>query len=217
MQTIEFFIGWCIDHLNYWTITLFMAIESSFLPLPAEIVIPPAAYESAQTHYMNPILIVVFGTTGSIIGSLINYKLAQWLGRPIIYKFANSRIGHAFFLSQERMEHAEDYFKGHGAISIFIGRLVPGVRHLISIPAGLSKMKMSHFLLYTILGAGLWNSILTGMGYYLQHLIPKSQLYDTVKRYSHEVGLFFLIIAVILIGYAIIKRQLKKRKNKQAQ
>jgi membrane protein DedA with SNARE-associated domain len=207
------FLEWCIEHLNYWTITMLMAIESSFIPVPSEIVIPPAAYEAAATGHLNPILIVFFGTLGSIIGSLVNYKLALWLGRPLIYRFANSKIGHVFLLSQEKMEHAEGYFNNHGGLSVFLGRLVPAVRHLISIPAGLSRMKLSHFLLYTTLGAGLWNSILTGMGYYLQSIVPKDQLLSTVTHYSHEVGLGFVTIAVLAILYFVFIGAKKKKKQ----
>ena len=137
MESIAF-IQWCIDHLNYWTITLLMAIESSFIPFPSEVVVPPAAYDAAATGRMNIILIIVFATIGANIGALINYYLAKWVGRPIVYKFANSRFGHMCLIDAEKVEKAEKYFDEHGAVSTFVGRLIPAVRQLISIPAGLT-------------------------------------------------------------------------------
>lgn len=205
------FIQWCIDNLNYYTITILMAIESSFIPIPSEVVIPPAAYEAAATGHLNVVLIVLFGTIGSIIGSLTNYAIAVWLGRPLFYRFANSRIGHMCLLSQEKVEHVETYFERHGAISIFIGRLMPAIRHLISIPAGLAKMKLSKFIIYTTLGAGLWNIVLASMGYYLESIVPKAELMSTVMKYSHEIGLFFLCVALFIIVFFAYQGTKKKK------
>ena len=135
MESVQF-IQWCLDNLNYWTITLLMAIESSFIPFPSEVVVPPAAYKAAATGELNVWLVIFFATVGAIIGALINYYLALWLGKPIVYKFANSRIGHMCLLDQAKVETAEKFFRKHGAIATFTGRLVPAVRQLISIPAG---------------------------------------------------------------------------------
>ena len=151
---MEKLIGFCLEHLNYGTVTLFMAIESSFIPFPSEAVVPPAAWKAATSGDMNVVLVVIFATLGAIIGALVNYYLALWLGRPIIYRFARSRFGHMCLLDEDKVKHAEDYFEKHGAVSTFFGRLVPAVRQLISIPAGLVRMKMSRFLLFTALGAG---------------------------------------------------------------
>ena len=159
MESVAF-IQWCLDHLNYWTITLLMAIESSFIPFPSEVVVPPTAWKAANNDNMNIYLVVLFATIGANIGALINYYLAKWLGRPIIYKYANSRFGHMCLIDEAKVQHAEEYFDKHGAVSTFVGRLIPAVRQLISIPAGLARMKLGTFLLYTTLGAGLWNSIL---------------------------------------------------------
>ena len=138
MESVEI-IQWCLDHLNYLTITLLMAIESSFIPFPSEVVVPPAAYRAASaTSDMNVVLVVVFATLGAILGSLINYGLAYFLGRPVVYKFANSRLGHMCLLDREKVEIAEHYFNKHGKIATFTGRLIPAVRQLISIPAGLA-------------------------------------------------------------------------------
>lgn len=141
MESVAF-IQWCLDHLNYWTITLLMAIESSFIPFPSEVVVPPAAWKAANNDNMNIYLVVLFATIGANIGALINYYLAKWLGRPIIYKFANSRFGHMCLIDEAKVQHAEEYFDKHGAVSTFVGRLIPAVRQLISIPAGLARMKL---------------------------------------------------------------------------
>lgn len=205
MESVAF-IQWCLDHLNYWTITILMAIESSFIPFPSEVVVPPAAYKAAVSGEMNVFLVVLFATIGANIGALINYYLAKWLGRPIVYKFANSRIGHMCLIDEAKVQKAEQYFEKHGAVSTFIGRLIPAVRQLISIPAGLSQMKLSTFLIYTTLGAGIWNIILAAIGYYLS-TVPgiqtEEQLLAKVTEYSHEIGYFFIAVGAFIIGYLI--------------
>lgn len=173
MESVAF-IQWCLDHLNYWTITLLMTIESSFIPFPSEVVVPPAAYKAAVNEELNIYLVVLFATLGANLGAIINYYLARWLGRPIVYKFANSRFGHMCLIDEAKVQHAEEYFDKHGALSTFIGRLIPAVRQLISIPAGLARMKLHTFLIYTTLGAGLWNTILAAIGYYLS-TVPASK------------------------------------------
>ena len=207
MESVAF-IQWCLDHLNYWTITLLMAIESSFIPFPSEVVVPPAAWKSASDSSMNVFLVVFFATLGANIGALINYYLSRWLGRPIIYKFANSRIGHICLIDEAKVKRAEDYFAEHGALSTFIGRLIPAVRQLISIPAGLSRMKLSTYILYTTLGAGIWNSILAAIGYYLSKvpgIETEEQLLMQVKEYSHEIGYVFIALGVAIVAYLIYK------------
>lgn len=207
MQSVVF-IQWCLDHLNYWTIALLMAIESSFIPFPSEVVVPPAAWKSASDPDLNVFLVVVAATVGANIGALVNYYLALWLGRPIIYRFANSRIGHMCLIDAEKVERAEDYFHKHGAISTFVGRLIPAVRQLISIPAGLARMRMGHFLLYTTLGAMTWNAILAAIGYYLS-TIPgietEEQLLEKVTEYSSEIGYVFIGLGVLIVAYLVYK------------
>ena len=203
------FIQWCLNHLNYWTITLLMTIESSFIPFPSEVVVPPAAYKAAAGE-LNIYLVVLFATIGANIGALINYFLAKWLGRPIIYKFANSRIGHMCLIDEAKVKHAEEYFNKPGALSTFIGRLIPAVRQLISIPAGLARMKMSTFLLYTTLGAGAWNMILAFIGHYLYSIVPEEQLLAKVTEYSHEIGYCFIAIGAFIILFLIYKGVKKK-------
>lgn len=208
MESVAF-IEWCLEHLNYWTITLLMAIESSFIPFPSEVVVPPAAWLAADpASGLNVYLVVLFATLGAMIGALINYYLAMWLGRPIIYKFANSRFGHMCLIDEPAVKKAEAYFDERGALSTFIGRLIPAVRQLISIPAGLARMKMSTFLIFTALGAGIWNAILAALGWYLSKvpgIETKQQLIERVTEYSSEIGYFFIALGVFIVGYLIYK------------
>lgn len=185
---------------------MLMAIESSFIPFPSEVVVPPAAYKAASgSGDLNVFLVILFATIGANIGAMINYYLAYFVGRPIVYSFANSRFGHMCLISEEKVKQAEEYFDKHGALSTFIGRLIPAVRQLISIPAGLAKIKLSTFLLYTTLGAGIWNAILAAIGYYLHSVVPEDQLMEKVTEYSHELGYVFIAIGVFIVGYLIYK------------
>ena len=199
------FIQWCLDNLNYWTITLLMTIESSFIPFPSEVVVPPAAYKAASTGEMNVWLVIFFSTLGAEIGALINYFLALWLGKPIVYKFANSRFGHMCLIDQAKVETAENFFLKYGVAATLIGRLVPAVRQLISIPAGLAKMNLAKFMLFTAIGAGAWNSVLAGLGYYLESVVPEDQLIATVSEYSHEIGIAIIIAVVAVVAFLIYK------------
>ncbi|MCQ2059234.1 MAG: DedA family protein [Bacteroidaceae bacterium] len=205
------FIGWCLAHLNYWTITLLMAIESSFIPFPSEIVVPPAAYHAAATGNLNLVLIVVFATIGACIGALINYFIALWIGKPLVYKFADSKLGHLLLLSGEKIEKAENYFNDHGAISTFIGRLIPAIRQLISIPAGLAKMNLGKFIGFTALGAGCWNIVLTILGFYLERVVPEDELRATVTKYSHEIGYSIAAVVAVILVILIVKNIHRKR------
>lgn len=204
MESVQF-IQWCLDNLNYWTITFLMAIESSFIPFPSEVVVPPAAYKAAASGELNVWLVILFATAGAIIGALINYFLALWLGKPIVYKFANSRIGHMCLLDQEKVETAEKFFRKHGAVATLIGRLVPAVRQLISIPAGLAKMGIAKFVAFTALGAGIWNTVLAALGWYLEAIVPEDQLISTVTEYSHEIGYVIIGLVALALGYIIYK------------
>lgn len=200
MDTVTLF-NWCYDNLNYWTITLLMAIESSFIPFPSEVVIPPAAYKAAGGE-MNVALVVIFGTLGAVIGAIINYYLAYFLGRPIVYAFANSRIGHICLIDEAKVQRAETYFSEHGALSTFVGRLVPAVRQLISIPAGLSRMSIGKFLAYTTLGAMAWNTVLAAIGYYLHSVVgDKQALLEQVTRYNTQIGYAMICLAAIVVAY----------------
>ena len=172
------------DNASYWFVFLFMVIESSFIPFPSEVVVPPAAYLAVSRGDMNIYLVVLCATAGAVVGALINYVLALWIGRPIVYQFANSRLGRACLITPEKVEKAEVYFDRHGAVSTFIGRLIPAIRQLISIPAGISRMNVWSFLLFTMLGAMVWNVILALMGYWLAMTVPYDQLFDAVEKYN---------------------------------
>ena len=199
------FIEWCLENLNYCIITLLMTIESSFIPFPSEIVVPPAAYMAAATGELNLYLVVLFATLGADLGALVNYYLARWLGRPLVYRFAESRVGRMCLLDREKVDHAEAYFNRYGIVSTFVGRLVPAVRQLISIPAGLARMPLSTFLLYTTLGAGIWNAILAAIGYHLEKVVPQEELMDHVMRYSSEIGWGFIGLALLVVLFLVYK------------
>lgn len=202
MESVEF-VQWCLDNMNYWVVLLLMTIESSFIPFPSEIVIPPAAYMAAETGEMNVVVLIVVATLGSALGALVNYVLSYYVGRPIVYKFANSRLGHLCLLDEGKVMAAEKYFDEHGVVSTFVGRLIPAIRQLISIPAGLAKMNIGKFLLYTSLGAGVWNTVLALAGYYMQSLFPKDVMMSKIEEYSSEFKIVcFSIIGIILVYLA---------------
>ncbi len=201
MHFFQTLFEWYMTNLNYFTVGLLMAIESTFLPLPSEIVIPFAAYKAGQGD-LNVFFVIFAGTVGALSGSLINYTLAYYLGRPLVYKFAESKLGRVFLLSKEKVMHAENYFIRNGRTSTFIGRLVPGVRHLISIPAGLAKMSLRDFMLFTFVGAGIWNIILAIIGYYLYDL--REQIFPYVGHIMVALGIGFII-------YLIVKARLNRK------
>lgn len=209
MSLIDKLITWYSAHMSYASITALMAVESSFIPFPSEVVIPPAAFVAGQPesvlcvtgHYLLDVLfIVLFGTLGAMIGAIINYGLSVWLGRIIIYKFADSKLGHLCLLSSEKIEKAEAYFREKGNVSTFIGRFIPGIRQLISIPAGLSRMHFGAFLWWTFLGAFIWNCILATIGY-----VAAGQM-DLIKEYSHELSVAILVLVGVVILYFAVKQ-----------
>ena len=213
MSLVDKVITWYSAHMNYASITTLMTVESSFIPFPSEVVIPPAAFVASEpgsalavtgSYPMDIALIVLFGTLGALLGAIINYGLSVWLGRLIIYKFADSKVGHLCLLSREKVERAEAYFNEHGRISTFVGRLIPGIRQLISIPAGLSRMPFGQFLLYTFLGALIWNTILALLGY-----IANGQM-DLIKEYSHELSVAILLLVGAVAAYYIIRAIVKR-------
>lgn len=218
MTIIETITAWYSAHMNYASITALMTIESSFIPFPSEVVIPPAVYVAASpesalcvtgNYLLDVLLIVLFGTIGAMLGAIINYGLSVWLGRIIIYKFADSRLGHLCLLSSEKVQKAETYFNDHGKISTFVGRLIPGIRQLISIPAGLAKMNFGQFLLYTFLGAFIWNSILALLGY-----VAHGQA-DLINQYSHELSVAILVLLGVVVVYFVAKKIIKSVKKRK--
>ncbi|MBR1889655.1 MAG: DedA family protein [Alloprevotella sp.] len=206
-------IQWILAHLNYWVVLLFMAVESSFIPFPSEVIVPPAAWKSMSDPSMVLPLVVVFATLGADIGALVNYYLSRWLGRPLVYRFANSRFGHLCLIDEEAVRKAETYFVRHGATATLIGRFVPAVRQLISIPAGLSGMPIGRFLLYTTIGAAGWNTILAAIGWGIYRFTDLKTVDDVVTlatTYSHELGYCILAIVALAVFFVYLKSRRRK-------
>lgn len=202
-------INTLLGNLNYPTIFFLMMLESTVVPVPSELVVSPAAYHAAGGN-LDIWLVILFSTLGADLGATINYVVAYYVGRPVVYRFANSRLGHLCLLNQQKVEKSEKYFYDHGMVATITGRLIPGIRHLISIPAGLSKMHYGYFLLYTTLGAGVWNCILAALGWYLHAIVPEDQLYDKITEYGDYIK-YFIIFAVVAAGaYYLIRRRMKK-------
>ncbi len=208
------FFDWFVNNASYLFVFIFMVIESSFIPFPSEVVVPPAAYLAIQRGDMNIFMVVAVATAGALTGALINYVLSLVIGRPIVYAFANSRFGHACLINQEKVEKAEHYFDDHGAASTFIGRLIPAVRQLISIPAGIARMNIWLFMLYTSLGALVWNVILAGLGWWLSQHVSLDQLYDAVEKYNGYLTIGGLVLLAACAAY-IIYNAFKKKNDKK--
>ena len=201
------FFQWFVDNASYLFVFVFMVIESSFIPFPSEVIVPPAAYLAAAKDELNIYLVVLVATAGAIGGALVNYYLSLWIGRPLVYKFANSRFGHACLIDEAKVNHAEQYFDRHGALSTFIGRLIPAVRQLISIPAGLARMNIVTFIVFTGLGALVWNGILGALGWWLAQWVPLDRLFATVEQYNSYltyIGLGIGVLCVLFIAYRLL-------------
>lgn len=203
-------LSYFLDQLNYLSVFILMTVESTFIPFPSEIVLPPAAYNAHATGEQNILLLWLAATLGADFGAAINYFLSLYLGRPLIYAFANSKWGHLCQLNAEKIERSEKYFDKHGVAATLTGRLIPVIRQLISIPAGLARMNFAKFILFTTIGAGAWNCVLAGIGWYLQTVVPKDQLMDKVNVYSDHIKIFILVALAAVVVYYIIKKQLKK-------
>lgn len=195
-------ISWLVNTigvLGYPGIFILMAMESSVIPIPSEVVMPPAGY-LAQQGQMNIWIAILMGTVGSLVGAYANYFAAHYLGRPLILKY-----GKYVWITEEKFSKVEQYFKDHGEISTFIGRLLPVVRHLISLPAGLAGMNHVKFSLYTLLGAGIWVTILTWIGY----VLGANQA--LIMQYSHQA-----LIGVVLVSAAIVVVYIRNHRKKKA-
>lgn len=199
-----------LSNLNYTVIFILMTIESTVIPFPSEVVVPPAAYHAAGGN-LNILLVVLFATLGADLGAIINYAAGYYLGRPVIYKFANSRLGKLCMLSQEKVEKSERYFNEHGRVATITGRLIPGIRQLISVPAGLAKMNFWKFLLYTTIGAGAWNCILAALGWYLYSVVPEEQLQASIDAYSGHIKVVIFASLGLVVVYFMARRLLRKR------
>lgn len=205
-------VQWYGHHVSYTAVGALMTVESSFIPFPSEIVIPPAvmvAADPATDNDMKIWLIVLVGTLGALLGAYINYFLSRWLGRPIIYKFVDSKWGHALRLSGEKMERAEKYFNEHGIVSTLVGRLIPVIRQLISIPAGLSKMNIGTFTFFTFLGAAIWNCVLALLGF----LAVKAGGMDFIYKYSGLLSKVIIVLFAVAVLFFIVRSIIRKRKQ----
>lgn len=203
-------MNWLLSNLTYPNILLLMLLESTVIPVPSELVVAPAAYHAASGQ-LNVFLVVLFATIGAGIGATINYVVALYVGRPVIYKFANSKWGKMCLLTEEKVKKSEQYFDNHGIAATLTGRLIPGIRHLISIPAGLARMNYWKFLLYTLLGAGAWHTILAALGWYLHSVVPENELQSTIKQYNHYIVIG--IIAIVALALLVIIWKHKRTKK----
>ncbi len=194
-----------IGALGYPGVFLLMAMESSVIPIPSELVVPPAGF-LAQKGEMNMVVVILLGTLGSLVGAYANYFAAHYLGRPLLLRY-----GKYVLITEEKFAKVERYFRDHGEISTFIGRLIPVVRHLISLPAGLAGMHHAKFALYTTLGAGIWVTVLAFIGYFIG---AEEAL---VMQYSRQALLVAMILSAVLIAaYVVRHRNMKKRKGATA-
>lgn len=201
-----------LGNLNYGTVFFLMMLESTVIPVPSELVVSPAAYHAAGGN-LSVWLVILFATLGADLGATINYVVAYFVGRPVIYKFANSKLGKLCLLNQQKVERSEKYFYDHGKVATITGRLIPGIRHLISLPAGLAKMPYHTFLLYTTIGAGVWNIILAAMGWYLHSIVPESELNDKIMEYGDYIKWAIIGLVGIGIVFLIVRDYLKKRNS----
>ena len=204
-----------LDQLSYLNVFLLMTIESTFIPFPSEVVLPPAAYHAHATGEQNVFLLIIVATLGADMGATIIYFLAFYLGRPIVYAFANSKWGHRCLLNEEKVRRSEKFFDDHGVVATLTGRLVPVIRQLISIPAGLAKMNFLKFILYTTIGAGLWNCVLAAIGWYLQTIVPEDKLMEKVDEYSEHIKVLILAAIAVAVAYFIIRKYIVKKNGKQ--
>jgi membrane protein DedA with SNARE-associated domain len=199
-------ISWLVETIRamgYPGIFLLMAMESSVIPIPSELVMPPAGYLAAEGK-MNMVTAILCGTLGSLVGAYVNYFAARHLGRPLLLKY-----GRYVWITEEKFARVETFFLRHGEISTFIGRLLPVVRHLISLPAGLSGMNHLRFSLYTLLGAGIWVTVLTLIGYF----IGENQ--QLIMQYSHQALFIVLIGSIVLVAvYVRLHRRKMARENR---
>jgi membrane protein DedA with SNARE-associated domain len=189
-----------IGSLGYPGIFLLMAMESSVIPVPSELIMPPAGY-LVQQGRMELVPVILSGTFGSLLGAYVNYFVARFLGRPFLLRF-----GRYVGLNEDKLTHVENYFNSHGEISTFIGRLLPVVRHLISLPAGLAAMSHWKFSAYTLLGSAIWVSTLTWIGY----LLGENKV--LVLQYSHQAVLAAMGGSVLLVVIYILYHRRKQLK-----
>ncbi|MCL2065599.1 MAG: DedA family protein [Candidatus Cloacimonetes bacterium] len=188
------------SQMGYLGIVVLMTISYSFIPFSSQVVIPPAAYLASQGE-LKLYLVIFYGTLGGVLGALFNYFFALFFGRVVIYKIVNTRIARLCRLNPEKIQRAEDYFVKHGKISIFLGLLIPAVRQLISLPAGLAKMNLAIFIPLAIISALIWNTYLALLGFYF------GENQDFIFKNIKEISLCLLIIGAIISLYLVFKRK----------
>ena len=216
MDWIETLITSFLGHISYPLVFFLMLLESTVIPVPSELVVAPAAYHAAGGE-LDIILVILFATLGADFGASINYVAGYYLGRPIIYRFANSRLGHLCLLNQHKVEKSEKYFYDHGMVATITGRLIPGIRHLISIPAGLARMNYWKFLLYTTIGAVVWNCILAVLGWYMHSIVPEEQLKDKLIEYGDYIKWSIIALVLVCIAYFAIKKLIARKRVESAE
>jgi len=202
-------MNWLLSNLTYPNIFILMLLESTIVPVPSELVVAPAAYHAASGQ-LNVFLVILFATIGAGVGASINYAVALYVGRPVIYKFANSKWGKICLLNEEKVKKSEQYFDNHGVAATITGRLIPGIRHLISLPAGLARMNYWKFLAYTLIGAGAWHSILAALGWYLHAVVPEDQLEATIRQYNHYIVIGIIALVLLVLLFLVVRHKRKK-------
>ena len=195
------------ERIGYLGVIMLMAIESSFLPLPSELVIPPAAY-LAQQGKMNIFLVIISGAIGSVIGATFNYFLGRLIGQAVIYRLADHKLAKLLFINQEKLKKAETFFIKSANTATFVGRLIPGIRHLISIPAGFFKMNFKNFIILTFCGSFIWCSILAMLGYWF------GSNQELIEKYYKELTIFFAVSGCVFLFFLYFRMASKKRKIK---
>ena len=207
---LESFIQWLLDRfrdIGYPGIVVLMAVESSIIPLPSELVMPPAGYLAAKGELSLP-LVIVCGMVGSVIGALANYGLAAWLGRAFVH-----RMGRYVLVSERSLERSERFFAAHGEISTFIARMLPVIRHLISLPAGLARMPIPRFVSFTALGSGIWCSVLTLIGWTIgrkENVLMGALNVEVRREAAHAMTIIVPALVVLTIAYVVWSRRRRK-------
>lgn len=210
---LEAAVNWLVDTifaLGYPGIVLLMALESSFFPVPSELVMPPAGYLAAQGR-MNAPLALAAGIAGSLLGALFNYFLSARLGRALLHRYSRYVL-----VSERSLEKSEAFFRRHGEIGTFVGRLIPVIRHLISVPAGLARMRLDRFVLYTAAGAGIWCAILTYIGWYLgKHADVLAR--EDVQRYSTVAVIALVPVVAVIVAIYVVRHRRSRAAGRQSE
>ncbi len=209
MKEITHWLAETVLAIGYPGIVLLMAIESSFIPFPSEIVVPPAGYLAAKGE-MNLGLVILAGLAGSMIGAYVNYYIAVYAGRPFIVKY-----GKYFLITEEKLDKCEKYFQTHGEITTFVARLLPGIRQLISFPAGLARMNLAKFTFYTALGAGIWTVILAVFGYVIGR--QSANVEEAWTQYGGKISLCLIVaMTLVVVGYIAWYRRKSRAQDTSA-